>query len=130
MAKLHNLKPRITSEPAKRIATHTAGAWREDKTSSAQRGYGHKWRVARAAYLLKHPYCVFCLRDAGIPNSDDHVAVGMACARKGIPIPIATVVDHSVPHRGDMKIFWDSSLWISLCRFHHNGEAQERDRLL
>jgi 5-methylcytosine-specific restriction protein A len=25
------------------------------------------------------------------------------------------VVDHIVPHRGDKKLFWDSSNWQALC---------------
>ena len=60
MAKLHNLKPRITAAPA-RIATMTPGAWRADKTSSTARGYGYKWQQAGAAYLVKHP-SVYSLR--------------------------------------------------------------------
>lgn len=58
--------------------------------SSAARGYGAAWQKARDAYLAKHPMC--------------------ACGCGGR----ATVVDHIVPHRGDMKVFWDSSKWQGL----------------
>ena len=126
MAKLHNLKPRISAAPA-RITTMTPGAWRSDKTSSTARGYGYKWQKARAAYLVKHPFCVYCLRDAGIPVSDDATAVGLACMGKGIGLPYATVLDHTIPHRGDMKVFWDSANWQGLCATHHSGEKQREE---
>ena len=128
MAKLHNLKPRITAAPA-RIATMTPGAWRSDKTSSTARGYSYKWQQARAAYLVKHPFCVYCLRDAGIPVSDDATAVGLACMGKGIGLPMATVVDHVIAHRGDMKVFWDSANWQSLCAPHHSRDKQREEAL-
>jgi len=30
------------------------------------------------------------------------------------------VVDHVVPHRGDMSVFWHRDLWQSACRWHHD----------
>lgn len=27
----------------------------------------------------------------------------------------AEVVDHKIPHKGDMKLFWDESNWQPLC---------------
>lgn len=128
MARLQTLKSRIGSAPA-RLATMQPGSWRTDKQSSTARGYGYKWQQARAAYLIKHPYCVYCLRDAGIPQSDDAVVVGMACMTRGIGLPMASVVDHSVPHRGDMAIFWDSSKWQSLCATHHSRDKQREEAM-
>ncbi len=83
------------------------GAWRAGKTSSTQRGYGYAWQKARAAFLLEHPLCVMC-----------------AANGRGSP---ATVVDHRVPHRGDMVIFWDKSNWQPLCRPHHDGHKKAQD---
>lgn len=85
------------------------GSWRTDKQTSAQRGYGSKWQKARAGHLRAHPLCVMCLN--AIPQR----------------ITVATVVDHSIAHRGNMLVFWDSSLWQSLCASHHSSEAQRRD---
>lgn len=31
-----------------------------ERGSAASRGYGARWRIARAAYLAQHPYCVGC----------------------------------------------------------------------
>ena|SRR5215216_2743747 len=84
-------------------------SWRADiGASSTARGYGYKWQQARAGYLAKHPLCVMCKAD------------GM--------VRLATVVDHKVAHRGDQGLFWDRNNWQSLCKPHHDSEAQKRDR--
>ena len=90
------------------MALTASASWRKDKGSSAERGYGYRWQQARAAYLAEHPLCVMC----------------EAAGR----ITIATVVDHSVPHKGDTEIFWDRSRWQSLCKQHHDSDAQRRDK--
>lgn len=67
----------------------------ERRGSSARRGYGAKWQQARRAYLAKHPLCVCCLANGRVTP--------------------AQMVDHGVPHEGDMAIFWRSEDWQSLC---------------
>ncbi|MDO0945928.1 HNH endonuclease [Chromohalobacter israelensis] len=74
----------------------------ERRGTAASRGYGHKWRKAREAYLKQHPLCVFC-------------------QQRGRLTP-ATVVDHIEPHRGDMKLFWRRSNWQSLCKPCHDRD--------
>lgn len=76
-------------------------SWRKGKTT-AQRGYGNKWQQARKGYLRKHPLC-------------------RMCEAKGL-IVAATVVDHIKPHRGDMKVFWNSSNWQPLCKLCHDSD--------
>lgn len=125
MAKLQTLKPRLGSIGS-RLPTITPGSWRNDKQSSTQRGYGYKWQQARAGYLAKHPFCVFCLRDAGI-QAISIEGVILECTEKHVAVPHASVVDHSIPHRGDMTIFWDKSKWQSLCATHHSGEKQRQE---
>lgn len=112
--------------PAKR-ASITPDSWRGDKQSSAQRGYGYKWQQARAGFLAKHPFCVFCLRDAGIQATSIEGII-LECTDKRVALPYASVVDHSIPHRGDMKLFWNKSLWQSLCATHHSSEKQRMER--
>ena len=104
--KLTNLKPRITVVPS-RLTVMKPNSWRNDKQTSTERGYGYKWQQARAAYLSKYPLCVFCERDGRVTS--------------------ASVVDHSVPHRGDMTIFWDSSKWQSLCASCHSSAKQREE---
>lgn len=54
------------------------------KGSSAERGYGSKWRKRRAAFLKEHPLCEECLK-------------------RGLLVK-ATDVDHIIPHRGNQKL--------------------------
>ena len=76
------------------------------RPSAARRGYGPRWRRARAAFLAQHPLCA-------------------ACRAQGRVVP-ATVVDHVVPHRGDQRLFWDESNWAPACKPCH--DAQDRAR--
>lgn len=40
----------------------------------------------------------------------------------------ATVVDHIVPHRGDMKLFWDRDNWQALCKACHDSHKQRLEK--
>ncbi|MBY0474205.1 MAG: HNH endonuclease [Nitrosomonas sp.] len=80
----------------------------DDRESSAKRGYGYKWQQAREGFLKKHPLCV------------DHESRGQVVAAK--------IVDHIVPHRGDMKLFWDRSNWQSLCKTCHDSHKQRIEK--
>ena len=107
--KLKTLQPRVASAPP-RLKTIQAGSWRFSGQSSTARGYGYKWQQAREGYLRLHPLCVMC------------DAAGRVTA--------ATVVDHSIPHRGDMTLFWQDEHWQALCKPHHDSEAQRRDNAM
>lgn len=79
----------------------------KDRGSSAQRGYGARWQKVRAGFLRSHPLCVSCAAD------------GLVTA--------ATVVDHKVPHKGDMVLFWDASNWQPLCKTCHDQKTARED---
>lgn len=87
--------------PSHRRARHAAIDTR--RGSAASRGYDHRWRLARANFLARHPLCAMC-----------------HAARRVVP---ATVVDHITPHRGDMAIFWDTSNWQALCAPCHGAKT-------
>jgi 5-methylcytosine-specific restriction enzyme A len=40
---------------------------------------------------------------------------------------LATVVDHKVPHRGDMKLFWNMANWQAMCKTHHDSKTATQD---
>lgn len=123
--RLQTLKARL--QPiGDRMPVMQPGSWRTDKQSSTQRGYGYRWQVTRAAYLEHHPFCVFCMRDARI-ESADIAGIILECAARGVAVPYASVVDHTVPHRGDMALFWDKTKWQSLCAHHHSAEKQRQE---
>ncbi|MCG2586507.1 HNH endonuclease signature motif containing protein [Massilia sp. TS11] len=123
---LKTLGPRVGALPI-RVKSVAPGSWRQPDASSAQRGYGYKWQQARAAYLKAHPLCVFCLRDAGVTATElpDQIA---QCVEKRIAPPMASVVDHKVAHRGDMKLFWDRDNWQSLCPSCHSSVKQRMEK--
>ncbi|MDY2838059.1 MAG: HNH endonuclease [Bilifractor sp.] len=79
----------------------------EENRSAAARGYGSRWRRESKKFLQLHPLCQECLRH-------------------GIAKP-ATVVDHIVPHRGDLRLFWDRSNWQALCKKCHDKKTGRED---
>ena len=107
MSKLTMMKPRIAVARSVRVAVMADGSWRTSGMTAAERGYGHQWRKARASFLRRHPLCVMCQ------------AEGLTVA--------ATVVDHINPHRGDQRLFWDSSNWQPLCTTHHSRDKQREE---
>ena len=83
------------------------GRQREDRPGASGRGYGFKWQKASRRFLEEHPLCVRCM-ERGVYTK-------------------AEVVDHIVPHRGDMKLFWDRSNWRALCHRHHSEKTARED---
>lgn len=75
--------------------------------SSTERGYGGRWRRYRLAFLRAHPLCAIC----------------QAC---GI-VKLAAEVDHIVPHRGDMKLFWKHDNHQGLCKPCHSRKTATED---
>ena len=67
------------------------------------RGYNAEWRIARKAFLQKHPLCA-------------------ECGKAGKLTP-ATVVDHIIPHRGNKRLFWDEHNWQPLCKDCHDRKT-------
>ncbi|WP_267849512.1 HNH endonuclease [Robbsia betulipollinis] len=69
------------------------------------------------------------MRDAGIVATTIEGVI-IECATRGIAAPYGSVVDHMDPHRGDMKVFWDTTRWQSLCFHHHSAEKQRQEGAL
>ncbi len=75
--------------------------------SASQRGYGYKWQQASKGFLKAHPLCT------------RHELRGDVVA--------AEVVDHIVPHRGDMDLFWKRANWQPLCKRCHDIKTAVED---
>lgn len=71
--------------------------------SSTQRGYGYRWQKTREGILAKNPLCYICMK-------------------LGRVVP-GTEVDHIIPHKGNMQIFWDSTNWQVLCKSCHSKKT-------
>ena len=80
----------------------------ERRGSARKRGYTHQWDKAAAAFKREHPLC-------------------RMCEQQGRVTP-AFAVDHIIPHKGDMTLFWDRSNWQPLCREHHDIDKQRIER--
>ena len=77
------------------------------RPSAHKRGYNTAWRRYRQAFLIKSPLCVECDKRGQIRE--------------------ATVVDHIIPHKGDMKLFWDKDNHQPMCKRCHNIKTATRD---
>lgn len=75
------------------------------RPNASQRGYGSKWRKARAAFLAMFDRCAW-----------------PGCNAK------ATLVDHIIPHKGDDHLFWDQTNWQPLCTSCHSRKKQQQER--
>ncbi len=73
------------------------------RPTARQRGYDTQWDKARSTFLASNSSCSFCGATA-------------------------TVVDHIVPHRGDMKLFWKKANWQPLCKPCHDGRKQAQEK--
>jgi len=71
--------------------------------SAAKRGYGRRWRATSKGFLRAHPFCQCADCDEG---------------RKALTP--ATVVDHVIPHRGNMAVFWDPLNWQAMAKRCHD----------
>lgn len=76
-----------------------------DRAGARERGYGRQWDRASALFRSEHPLCLGCQ------------AVGRATPTE--------VVDHVLPHKGDMVLFWDRSKWQPACKWHHDVVKQQ-----
>lgn len=88
----HRTVPRGTTRCAEHHRKPFAGA-----TRSTNLYRTHRWRLARARFLVAHPCCW--------------------CGAQG------KVVDHVIPHRGDAAVFWNESNWQTLCWRHSNSKT-------
>lgn len=82
---------------------HSAFSSDRLRGNATERGYGSRWRAARGRFLRKHPLCAECLRQGKLSP--------------------ATVVDHVIPHRGNMQLFWDENNWQALCKRCHDQKT-------
>ena len=77
--------------------------------SARARGYDARWDREAKAFKFDHPLCLGC-----------H-AVGRIRATE--------VVDHTIPHKGDVSLFWDMTNRQPACQWHHDVVKQKLERL-
>jgi len=100
--------PNLTTERyCEQHKKQAAKRYDQERGTAAQRGYGPRWRKVRMMFLRQHPLCVEC--------------------QKAGRLTPATVVDHIIPHKGDMVLFWDESNWQALCKPCHDRKTAKED---
>lgn len=120
-------------------ATHkkaVQAAQDKQRGSAHQRGYGYRWQQASAGFLLKNKYCMcdrhkvvserYMLLDAHALN-DGVMPDGWMAFMARNPPTRAEVVDHIIPHRGDMKLFWQRSNWQAMSKSCHDAKTAKED---
>lgn len=91
---------RCDRHPYERTRTKQAAQWLKPYKTV-------RWQTLREWQLNEHPLCADCM------------AVRMTTA--------ATVVDHVIPHKGDLQLFFDKDNLQSLCVRHHNRKTARED---
>lgn len=76
---------------------------------TVRRLYDHRWRKVARAYLDANPVCV-C----------------EVCVQLDRTLP-SQVVDHIVPHRGDVSLFWSQANWQAMSKACHDRKTAIED---
>ena len=72
--------------------------------SEYQHLYNNKgWRKESKRFLYAHPFCKYCGKQAD-------------------------VVNHKIPHKGDIVLFWSKDNWESVCKQCHDSTVQRLER--
>ena len=90
-------------EPGQKYCAEHLKQHPEYTRRDAGRIYNSRWRKASKQFLSENPLCVKCLADGRYTKAE--------------------AVDHIVPHRGDMTLFWDMSNWQALCKSCHDHKT-------
>lgn len=100
-------KARKHQPPGQRSERARKREFDQGRPSARQRGYTAKWERYRKGFLLDHKLCVSCMNDG----------------RR----VVSTVVDHVIPHKGDMVLFWDPDNHQALCKPCHDRKTATED---
>jgi 5-methylcytosine-specific restriction protein A len=69
-----------------------------------------RWKHERRVFLNTHPLC-----ECEECKLNDRTTA-------------ATMVDHKIPHNGDVKLFWDKSNWQAMSLEHHNIKTKADEK--
>lgn len=86
------------------------GRFTDNRLSARDRGYTPAWDRAASQFKRDNPHC-------------------RGCAAIGTRTP-ASVVDHTIPHKGDQTLFWSKANWQPACRHHHDVIKQMMEAML
>jgi 5-methylcytosine-specific restriction protein A len=87
----------------------------ERRPGSTERLYTYAWQKASKAFLRLHRFC-----------ECDECRAAKSSNPLFVP-PLATVVDHTIPHRGDRALFWNRNNWRPMAESHHDRKTVKHD---
>lgn len=105
--------PVLVRDGSGRCAKHVRAEAKQldrQRGSANERGYTYAWQRARESFLRDHPLC----------QCQD-------CDEGRVRVTAATVVDHKIPHRGNMTLFWDRANWQSMSKVCHDRKTATMD---
>ncbi|WP_374578310.1 hypothetical protein [Phenylobacterium sp.] len=105
--------PKPFRPASQRTRSEVRQAADQRRGSARARGYDSRWDKAAKAHLDRNPLCVYCAMGVWGDEPRDTAAV---------------LVDHLIPHRGDMAVFWSRRDWVSSCEACHSGPKQRIER--
>ena len=70
--------------------------------------YDYQWQKLRKQYLQAHALCVECYKQN--------------------KVVAATVIDHIVPHKGNLELFYDEGNYQALCTNCHSSHKQRFEK--
>jgi 5-methylcytosine-specific restriction enzyme A len=88
------------------------------RLGSTARGYDTRWQGYTKDWLATHPLCGDSRKGPRPQHS--------VCVQKGKRTE-GKHVDHIVPHKGDMVLFWDPDNHQTLCETCHNRKTVTED---
>lgn len=87
---------------------HKQKTRRSEKSAEWHGLYDARWQRYRIGFLINNPLCRMCLVGVGRLNP-------------------SAVVDHIIPHRGDIDLFWDQLNHQPLCKACHDSKTARED---
>jgi 5-methylcytosine-specific restriction endonuclease McrA len=83
--------------------------YEQRRGSARDRGYDARWDRERLRFIARHPLC-------------------RGCESRG-EVTRTAIVDHVIPHKGDMVLFWDEQNWQPSCQWDHDVLKQKLEGL-
>lgn len=126
----------LVSESGYCPAHKKAAQQRQDakRGTAHQRGYGYRWQQTSAGFLRSHPLCECeeCVTfrawwESAPRDADGAITEEAMRSRPPGELRKSEVTDHKVPHRGDMKLFWNRGNWQAMAKYCHDRKTARED---
>jgi len=119
MANLKSAPARLGGLPPVLGAASKQDAQRQRDQARDQK---HKWRKLYSTKRWRTLRLEILDRDGWTCQQTGQLLTGKA------PAPNSPVVDHIIPHRGDLALFWDPANLQAVTKGYHDSEKQRQEK--